>query len=152
MTNLVAPLPGNKFYALIGDGASPEVFTFFCAAVSIDSTHSVETEEAYTPDCDDPTKLPVKYVAVKGKTWDLKLSGLCDPSKAGYARIKTLLASDDPRINMKLMKNVPGSSNGYVEASTFVLTNWQESKADNGLVKFTLDLRGSGASSFTANS
>lgn len=149
--NPVKPLPGNKFYLLVGDGATPtELFTFFCVATTIDSKHGAEVEDAWASDCSDPEALPGRASAVKGLTWDLSASGVCDPSKAPYQRVDAAYRAG-ASLNCQLMRNLPGASGGNVEQSAFIVTSWTESKADNGLVKFSCEFHGQGASTVTAN-
>jgi hypothetical protein len=149
--NPVLPLPGNKFYLLVGDGGTPtEAFTFFCVGTTVDSKHGAEVEDAWAADCNDPTALPTRTSAVKGLHWDLSASGVCDPSKAPYQRVIAAFRAGAP-INIQLMRNLPGASGGYTEQQSFLVTNWTENKADNGLVKFSCDFHGQGKPTVTAN-
>ncbi|MBY6242840.1 phage tail tube protein [Methylosinus sp. Sm6] len=150
--NPVQQLPGNKFYLLVGDGATPtEAFTFFCVATTIDSKHGAEVEDAWAPDCSDPDILPGRVSSVKGLTWDLTASGLCDPRKTPYQRVIAAYRDGDA-LNIQLMRNLPGTSGGNIEQQAFIVTNWTESKADNGLVKFSCEFHGQGIPIVTANS
>lgn len=149
--NPVQPLPGVKFYLLVGDGAQPvEAFSFFCVATTIDSKHAAEVEDAWAPDCADPSALPTRTSAVKGLSWDLTASGVADPSKACYQRVIAAYRSGSP-INVQLMRNLPGASGGTVEEQAFLVTSWSENKADNGLVKFSCEFHGQGKPTVTAN-
>jgi hypothetical protein len=149
--NPVAPLPGNKFYVLVGDGASPtEAFNFLCVATTIDSDHSLDLEDAMVLDCSDPTLIAARASTPKGHTWDLKLSGVCDPAKAPYQRLLTAHRTAVV-VNCQLMKNLPGASNGNIEQAGFFVSKLTESKADNGLVKFSAELHGQGLPTLTAN-
>ena len=149
--NPVQPLPGNKFYLLVGDGATPtEAFTFFCVATTISSKHGAEAEDAWAPVCSDPAALPTRTSAIKGLTWDLTASGLADPSKMPYQRVKTAYRAGTP-INIQLMRNLPGASGGDLEQQAFLVTSWSEDKADNGLVKFSIEFHGQGKPTVTPN-
>ncbi|TRL38352.1 hypothetical protein FM996_00545 [Methylosinus sporium] len=149
--NPVLPLPGNKFYLLVGDGATPtEAFTFFCVGTTVDSKHGAEVEDAWAADCADPTALPTRTSAVKGLTWDLTASGVCDPSKTPYQRVIAAYRGG-AALNVQLMRNLPGTSGGNIEQGAFLVTNWTEQKADNGLVKFSCDFHGQGKPTVTAN-
>lgn len=151
VANPVQPLPGNKFYLLVGDGATPvEAFAFFCVATTISSKHSAEVEDAWAPDCSDPTALPTRTSAVKGLSWDLSASGVADPSKTPYQRVIAAFRSGSP-INIQLMRNLPGASGGDIEQQAFLVQNWNEDKADNGLVKFSCELHGQGKPTVTVN-
>ncbi|ATQ67734.1 MULTISPECIES: phage tail tube protein [Methylosinus] len=148
--SLVNPLPGQKFYLLVGDGAVSEAFTFLCVATTVSSKHGAEVEDAWVPDCNDPTALAARSSAVKGLTWDLTASGKCDPAKACYRRVIAAYRSGQP-INLQLMRDLPGASGGDVEQSAFIVTDWSEGSSDRGLVTFDLSLRGQGYPTVTAN-
>lgn len=151
VANPVQPLPGTKFYLLVGDGATPaEVFTFFCVGTTISSKHGAEVEDAWAADCSDPEALPTRTSAVKGLTWDLSASGIADPSKTPYQRVIAAYRTGSA-INLQLMRNLPGASGGDKEQQAFIVKNWNEDKADNGLVKFSCDFHGQGKPTVTAN-
>lgn len=147
----VSPLPGQKFYVLVGDGATPtETFSFLCNATTVDSKHASDIEDAPVLDCADPTAPAVRASVVKMLTWDLTLSGLCDPSKPPYQRLVTAWRAGSS-VNVQLKRDLTGANGGDTESGAFLVANWQESKADNGLVKATFELRGAGAPTVTAN-
>jgi hypothetical protein len=149
--NPVNLLAGQKFYILVGDGASPtEAFTFFCVAVSVESKHAAEIEDAWVPDCNDPTALPTRASQVKGLTWDLTASGKADPAKLPYQRVITAFRAG-AKINLQLMRDLPGASGGNVEQGAFLVADWSETKSDNSTVAFSCSFRGQGASTITAN-
>lgn len=143
-------LGSREFYALIGDGAAPEVFTFLCVASGVDSEESVDTEDAYLPDCADPSKLPSRVSAIKSRTWDMKLSGVTDPANAGYIRLRALFR-DGVSGNFQLKKDRPGAQGGSTRTGSFLVKKLSETKADNGLVKFSCDLAGQGDYTEEAN-
>ena len=145
----VSPLTGNKFYVLVGDGASTEAFTYLAVGTSVESDHNLDIEDAMIGDPSDPSLPASRQSAVKGRTWDMTVSGLADPAKV--SRIKTLHAAGSAG-NFQLMKNVPGANGGYVEQGAFIVTAYKESMADRGLVKFSCTLHGQGTPSITANS
>jgi hypothetical protein len=148
--NPVSPLSGNKFYALVGDGAATEVFTFLCVAITLSSKHSAEVEDAWAPDCADPSAIPTRTSAVKGLIWDLSATGICDPSKAAYVRVRTSFRAGTA-VNVQLMKNLPGASGGEVEHGSFLVREFTEEKSENGLVKFSCTFHGNGKPTVTVN-
>lgn len=151
MANRVKPLKGNDFYLLVGDGATPtEVFTFACIFNSIDSNKTADTEDAMILDCDDPTLLPARTTTVKMINWDIEGSGLLDPSKTGYTRLRTQFLAGDP-VNLQLKKNLTGANGGHTEQAAFIITKMTETKADNGLVKCAFSFKNQSAITTTVN-
>ncbi|WP_424360250.1 phage tail tube protein [Methylocystis parvus] len=151
MVNPVQPLAGQKFYLLVGDGATPtEAFTFACILTTIDSDHGAEVEDAMAPDCDDPTAIPTRTSTVKMLTWDITASGLVDPTKAPYVQLRTAFRSGAP-INLQLKKNLTGANGGETEQQAFLITQWKESKSENGLVKCQMTFHGQGKPTVTVN-
>jgi len=144
------PLDGKKFYVLVGDGQASEAFNFLCVATSVDSKLSAETETATAPDCDDPDGLAVQVVSAKSRSWSLSMSGLADPTKDAYQRLLEIAHSASMEGNFQLKRNLTGANAGGVYEGAFVITNFSESTADKGLVKFSADLINTGGYEFTA--
>lgn len=148
--NFVNALPGQKFFILVGDGGSPETFNFFCIGTTLDSKHDSEIEDGAVLDCSDPTAMAQRVSAVKMLTWDITCSGLADPSKLPYQRLRTAYRSG-ASINIQLKHDLTGANGGETEQGAFLVKSWQENKADNGLVKVSFDLHGTGAPIVTPN-
>lgn len=143
-------LGSREFYALVGDGATPEEFVFLCVASGVDSEESVDTEDAFLPDCADPSKLPSRVSAIKSRAWDMKLSGVTDPANAGYVRLREAFR-DGVACNVQLKKDRTGAQGGSTRTGAFLVKKISETKSDNGLVKFSCDLAGQGDYTETAN-
>ena len=148
---VVKPLAGNQFYLLIGDGGGSEVFTFLCPVDTISSKHTNDSESAYVADCADPTVLPVEVITAKYRSWMVTLSGLCDPTKAPYVRLKSVSRSASPFISMQLNKALSGANGGEIEQASFYIQDFTEDKAAHGLVKFSASLKSNGAVTITPN-
>lgn len=67
---------GSYVDILIGDGATPEVFTPLCGVTTRNFTAQVNTNDVFVPDCADPEDIPVRRVNPTGKQWDLSGEGL----------------------------------------------------------------------------
>jgi hypothetical protein len=147
----VSPLPGQKFYVLVGDGETPaEAFNFLCVATTINSKHGADVEDGMALDCADPAAMAQRVSAVKMLTWDITLSGLCDPGKAPYQRLKSCYRAGSS-VNIQLKVDLAGAGGGDVEKGAFIVASWEESKADNGLVKMSFELKSTGAPTVTVN-
>lgn len=67
---------GTYFDVLIGDGATPEVFTPICGLTARSFTEQVNTNDVFVPDCADPEDVPIRRLVPTGKQWDLSGEGL----------------------------------------------------------------------------
>lgn len=61
---------------LMGNGATPEVFTAICGITARNFTKQVNTNDVFVPDCDDPEAIPFRRVNPTGIQWDLSGEGL----------------------------------------------------------------------------
>ena len=67
---------GSYVDILMGDGATPEVFTPICGLTARSFTHQVNTNDVFVPDCDDPEDVPTRRVVPTGEQWDFSGDGL----------------------------------------------------------------------------
>lgn len=72
---------GTYISILMGDGATPEVFTPICGITTRDFTHQGQTKDVFTRDCGDPEAVPVRRLIVTGEQWDLSGSGQLNRSQ-----------------------------------------------------------------------
>jgi hypothetical protein len=68
-------LRGTYVEILMGDGATPEVFTVLCGINVRSITTQVNTQDTFNRDCDDPEDIPVRELITQGKQWDMRGSG-----------------------------------------------------------------------------
>jgi hypothetical protein len=149
MANPVKPVPGNKFKVYVGDGATPaETFSFLCVLTTIESQHGSDTDDAMGLDCDAPESPGFRISSVKQLTWDLTGSGLCDPSKAPYQRLRDVYRAGGS-VNLQLKKDVTLADGGETEQGEFTIAAWQESSADRGMVRCSFTFHGAGKSAVT---
>lgn len=69
-------IKGTYVTILMGNGASPEVFTPICGLTAKSFTAQVNTTDDFVRDCADPEDIPARYVTAIGRQWDLSGSGL----------------------------------------------------------------------------
>lgn len=72
---------GTYVSILMGDGATPEVFTPICGITARDFTHQGQTKDIATRDCADPESVPVRRLIVTSEQWDLSGSGQLNRSQ-----------------------------------------------------------------------
>lgn len=82
------PVEFDFAQVLIGDGATPEVFTILCGIEDVSVNQSAETSDRYRRDCEKPGTVPSRKVVVTGRKWDITGNGV-----ASAAMIPTLTAN-----------------------------------------------------------
>lgn len=68
-------LRGTYVEVLMGDGATPEVFTVLCGITTKAITAQLNTGDSFTRDCADPEDIPVRELILASRQWDLRGSG-----------------------------------------------------------------------------
>jgi hypothetical protein len=139
-------LPGNRFRLYRSAGGSPETFTFVCLANTISLTQTNEYEDTTTPDCADPTAIPVRQSIKRSSQWGLSFSGTVDATKMTNFRTDAG-AEAAQRYQILFDKNLAGGGGAYTGAIFF--ESFAETKTNNGLVAFTVTARGDGILTWT---
>lgn len=140
-------LRGTYINLLLGDGATPEVFTPVCGLTARGLTKQANTNDQFVRDCADPESVPVRKVIVTGEQVDITGSGLMDRSRLGdmNAAFKTYrnwrYEIDEPATD--------GVYGGYYSGSG-VLTNLELGATDDDFVTVSLSIVSDGAWTFTA--
>lgn len=67
---------GGYVDILLGNGATPEVFTPICGLTTRSLTQQVNTNDTFVPDCADPEYVPVRRLVPTGRQWDIAGEGL----------------------------------------------------------------------------
>ena len=81
-----AIVKGTYVDILIGNGATPEVFTAVCGLTTRSFTHQVNTSDQFVRDCADPEDVPHRRLTVTGEQWDLAGEGLYNRAQAAAIR------------------------------------------------------------------
>lgn len=113
---------GTYIDILMGDGATPEVFTPICGLTARTFTEQVNTNDQFVPDCADPEDIPVRRLVPTGKQWDLSGEGLLNLAQEATVRGASGLTK-----NYRFRINRPAGSTvgtGYFEGPA-MLTNIQ---------------------------
>lgn len=134
-------LPGNRFRLYRESDTMPGTFLFVCVATTITFNRTNSFEDTTVADCDDPTAIPNRKSVKTSVAWNLNFSGNSD-----IVRIEGIEADFEAegthRYQMLLDKPAADGGRTYTGA-TFVET-FELSKSDNGLVKFSAQMRGDG--------
>lgn len=83
----------GKFRVLLGDGASPEVFTAPCGFTQRSFNRSKELSDVVIPDCDDPDAMA--HTARDARSLSASISGSGVLAKAAYPVWKAAYESSD---------------------------------------------------------
>lgn len=67
---------GGYVDILLGNAATPEIFTPICGLTTRSLTQQVNTNDVFVPDCDDPEFVPVRRLVPTGRQWDIAGEGL----------------------------------------------------------------------------
>ena len=81
-----AIVKGSYVDLLVGDGATPQVFTAVCGLTTRSFTHQVNTSDQFVRDCADPEDVPHRRLTVTGEQWDLAGEGLYNRAQAALIR------------------------------------------------------------------
>jgi hypothetical protein len=114
---------GTYIDILMGDGATPEVFTPFCGLTTRQFTKQINTNDTFIPDCADPEDVPTRRLVPTGKQWDLSGEGLYNLAQAQMIED----ASDGETKNFRFRIARPAGSivgTGYWEGPAMI-TNRQ---------------------------
>lgn len=133
-------LPGSKFRLYRGNDATPQQFLFSCLVSTLTFRRNNEYEDVTVPDCDDPNKTPWRKSQQRSKSWDASVSGIVDVSR--FSDLRDDAESDSPR-NYQIMLGESGAGAGTYTGPVWI-ENLEITKQDNGLVRFTANLRGDG--------
>lgn len=77
---------GTYIDILLGDGATPEVFTPVCGITTRQFTSQINTNDSFIPDCDDPEDVPIRRLIPTGRQWDLSGDGLYNLAQEAILR------------------------------------------------------------------
>lgn len=134
-------LPGNRFRALRGNGASPEVFAFLCLAQSKTITFTNEFEDATVPDCDQPLSIPARKSVKRSTSWGGRLAGIVDAKR--YTDLETDRKKEGTT-NYQFIVDKPAAEGGGTYTGPIFIETLEVTSQNGGLVNFTLQFRGDG--------
>lgn len=106
---------GQYLDILVGNGATPEVFTKICGLTTKTFTAQKNTGDVFIDDCDDPELIAVRRLNITGLQWDLSGDGLYNRTQG--ALIRSLVESTES-VNMRFVISEPTGDNidgGYFE-------------------------------------
>lgn len=113
---------GGYVDILLGDGATPEVFTPICGLTTRSLTQQVNTNDVFVPDCADPEFVPVRRLLPTGRQWDIAGEGLLN-----LANWQSLIGEVGATSNYRFVVERPAGSTddiGYF-AGPAMITNMQ---------------------------
>lgn len=140
---------GGYVDILLGNGATPEVFTPICGLTTRSITEQVNTNDVFVPDCADPEFVPVRRLVPTGRQWDLAGEGLLN-----LANWQALRAELGQSSNFRFVVSRPTGSTadiGYYSGPA-MLTNMQigGSTGDGQFATVSLAIASDGPWTFTS--
>jgi hypothetical protein len=138
-------MKGYQLQILIGDGASPEVFTPKCL-INTRREFNVEatTRDFAVPDCDDPS-LPA-WITREKDTLSADVSGTGNYHVSNNAEFEAWVVSANPK-NCIIRENATG---GRQASGAFHLTQLRKSGGEKDLVESEIRLVSTGPVTFGA--
>lgn len=135
-------LRGTKLLLLLGNGATPEVFTQFCGITAKSINFQKNTGENFVPDCDNPDDPPWRELFASGLFVDITGEGIMD--SVVKDRMFTAWKDSDP-LNARLELNVSAALGGGYWNGAFQVTNLTfTGNNEEGLATASISLGSSG--------
>jgi hypothetical protein len=123
-------LKSGYISVLIGNGATPEVFTKVCGATQRSFTDQKNTTDDVLDPCDDPEAIPYRVLQVTGRQASIALDIVYNRTQAPLFR--SLMASSESS-NMRFEFTEPTgdvTDGGYYQGA-FQVTNFQVTAGGN---------------------
>lgn len=79
---LMQPVNANTHFAMLGDGADPEVFAAPCGITSVSFNPGITKRDTPVYDCDNPEGETQNYPTRTGTAYSLSLAGVLDTNAA----------------------------------------------------------------------
>lgn len=137
-------LPGNRFRAYRGTGGTAE---FVCLATSVTLTITNAFEDATVADCDDPLEIPTRKSIKSSTSWGGRIAGAVAADHLDDFRSDVNSETAVP-YEFRVDRNAAGGGGKW--AGNVHFENFEITKANNGIVQFTAQLRGDGPLDWTA--
>ena len=139
---------GSYVDILIGDGATPEVFTPLCGLTARNFTHQVNTNDQFIPDCALPESIPHRRLVPTGEQWDLAGEGLLNLAQTALINAATGVTK-----NYRFRVARPAGSivgTGYWQGPAMLTNKNVGGTVDNGeFASVSLAIASDGAWAFT---
>lgn len=138
---------GSYFSLMLGDGASPEVFTAICGITTRTFRHQTNTTDQYTRDCAIPEDVPQRNLITTGELWSLSGSG-----SLNRAALADLQAADDGGThNFRFIFTEPATDTIYqgYYGGPGKITSLEIGGSDEAFATISISIESDGAWAFT---
>jgi len=139
---------GVKLLIMVGDGATPEVFTAYCtvnAARSI--TGEAATNDFNIPDCADPDALGWLVREKVSLSYSLQGAGILNTPDV---QVFTDFLADPTSRNCQIVVDVPAADGGVVFAGPFHMTKFEITGDRGSKMEATINMVSDGEVTVTA--
>jgi len=131
-------LPGNRFRAYRGAGASAE---FVCLATSTTLTITNAYEDATVADCANPTAIPTRKSVKSSTSWGGRFAGSLAADHLDDFRADV---ASETAVPYEFRVDRTAAEGGGKWAGNVHIENFEITKNNNGIVSFTAQFRGDG--------
>lgn len=138
----------KAFKVLLGNGATPEVFTAPCAMTSRSWAGSADSVDTTTPDCDDEDLVVWTESEVSSLSAQIQGSGVL--AMADVATWRTWFFSGAAK-NVRVVLDVAGAQGGgYIEGG-YILTGFEISGERKNKTQISVTMKSTGKPVWTLN-
>lgn len=139
----------GKAFILLGDGASPEVFTAPCGFESLTMTLNIESNNVNIPDCDDPDLAAWLATDIVSQQMVLSGSGVVD--KAALVTWQTWWFDDgNVEKNVRFFRDIGAATGGGHFQAPAIITAWEETGQRGNRWQFSTTVTMNGKPTFVS--
>lgn len=133
---------GTKLRIIQGNGATPEVFTAFCALTAKGINFQSQSNDFFVPDCDNPDDPAWRQIAKSGLSATISGQGTLDLTGAAPRYMAAFL--DETSANYRVQINQALAVGGGYWEGAFMLTAYEVTGNDGELVTANITLESDG--------
>jgi predicted secreted protein len=133
---------GTKLRILLGDSATPIVYTAFCGLTARSINFQTNTNDFFVPDCDNPDDPAWREMAKAGRFVSITGSGILD-TKSALPRMQAAYGDADP-VPVRVELAVPTVDGGGAWTGLFMFTGLEITGNDGELVTANITMESDG--------
>ncbi|UHC14424.1 hypothetical protein LRS73_17910 [Methylobacterium currus] len=148
MTQTV-PFGGKDLRVLLKDSPTDTTPDFVAMITTKEIEWVNEFDDATVPEADAPDQVPSRRSFLKARAWNTSFSGIADAK--GFRILQAAAGADMPTSVQVLVAKAAAAGGGHWDGAVW-FENLKLSSQDNGVAKFSGQLRGEGPLAWTAAS
>ncbi|MFH6782300.1 MULTISPECIES: phage tail tube protein [Methylobacterium] len=143
------PFGGKDLRVLLKDSAADTTPDFVAMITTKEIEWVNEFDDATVPEADAPDQVPSRRSFLKARAWNTSFSGIADAK--GFRILQAAATADLPTYVQVLVAKAAAAGGGRWDGAVW-FENLKLSSQDNGVAKFSGQLRGEGPLAWTAAS